>query len=594
MNTGSSLSIFPGAAVSANNDAFTNGTNTILQYGGTNSANFFYLGSNPGAVGTYNQTGGVNSQASLSIGDYPSGFGNYLLGGGQLIASGNIYNGAASNPVGVGTITITGGSAQVAGILFNYNVAGNFVNVSGGSLTVGFLDTAAPFYLQSGSLSVGSIFNENNPANFHFTGGALTLTNSILNLQPGGPQLGSSLTIGSSQSLTIANNNGENVGGTLIQTGGSNYITGNLAVGISGGPGAYALSGAGLLTVNGSETIGSFSTGMFNQSGGTNTSPILIVAPQFSPSGTYTLSGGNLNLSTGEYVGQGGNGTFMQTGGVQTIGELGIGTTVAGFGRVSITNGTTNVGGSVGVGGTPTTPGGQAQLTVGAGGLLVTSTTGTLTVFDNPANQLVVNSGGNISAGAITLLGGVASISANGQLHTSGPLTFSGTDVPLLAVVSDNTLPGVLYLNSSSGVIANGSSGIAYISSVNSATLPGLIDLGGGPCTFNISAGSAPVEMVISATLTHGSLVKTGAGILQLAGSDAFIGATYPAINVSAGTLQLGSSASSTGFSYALGGAGTTTFINSGGNARSKWLECKCRVAGHQWNGFGQQWSADQ
>jgi autotransporter-associated beta strand protein len=563
-NSGSTLTIGSAGTVTANSENFSVGTDTILQTGGSNTASFFYLGANPGAIGTYNQTGGTNTQAGMSIGNYPGGNGNYFLGGtGQLIANGNVYMGGIAASPAVGTLTITGGSAVVGGTLYLYNASGCAINISGGSLQVSVSDTAGVVNLQGGSLSTGTLITEGNPANFHFTGGSLTLTNSALTVGSAG-QLGSVLNIGPSQSVATTSNFGESVSGSIAQTGGSNSISGNLAVGVGGVSGLYGMSGASLLNVGGTETIGGSGSGSFTESGGTNSVPILILASQFSSTGTYGMSGGNLNVTTGEYVGQGGNGIFNQTGGTQMLGELGIGTTPGGFGSVSLTNGTIGITGNVGVGGTPAAGGGVGQLTIGSAGTL-SSPTGTFTVFDNPNNLVQVNAGGQLNVGNVALLGGITTIGAGGKLHDYGALTFGGSDSPVLYVNSDNANPGIVYLPANGSVTFTGTSGTAYINSNGSGSLPGMLDLGGGVTTFNVSAGSSPVALAIGATLVNGSVLKTSPGVLQLAGSNAFVGAAYPAIKVSAGTLQLGSSAPQSGFSYALGGAGSTTYISSAG-----------------------------
>ena len=563
-NSGSNLTIGAGGAVTANSENFSVGTDIIAQTGGTNAANFFYLGANPGAIGTYNQTGGTNTQVGMSIGNYPGGNGSYYLGGtGQLIANGNVYLGEIAASPAVGVLTITGGSATVGGTFYSYNASGCAINISGGSLQATVLDTSGVVNLQGGSFVTGTLITEGNPSNFHFTGGSLTLTNSSLIVGSSG-QLGSLLNIGATQSVNIASNNGEYDQGVINQTGGTNAISGGLALGTNGTAGGYVLSG-GNLTVAGVETIGGIGSGVFNQSSGTNAAGSLVLAAQYNYTGVYNLAAGSgLTLTTGEYIGQGGAGIFNQTGGIQTLGELGIGTTASGAGTLLINAGYTRVLNSVGVGGTPAVAGGTGSVLVQNNGILGLPA-GTLTVFDNPANTVTVTTGGNISTGSVLLLGGTTTVGAGAKLYDSGSFNFSGTDSPLVYLASDNTSPGVLALSSGSGVAFNGTSGTAYILSSGAGTLPGMLSLGNGISNFNISPGSAYVAMVVGANVVNGAILKTGFGALQLSGNNNLGNGTAPGINVSQGTLQLGGSAASAGVSYALGGVSNNTYVAGGG-----------------------------
>ena len=104
--------------------------------------------------------------------------------------------------------------------------------------------------------------------------------------------------------------------------------------------------------------------------------------------------------------------------------------------------------------------------------------------------------------GVLTVDGGLVSIrpdcvlSANGLVMTGGQI--SG------AVPSEFSLLG-------GGAVTVGSSATAEISVTK-------MGLGGGVNTFNIANGTAAIDMRISAVISNGSLTKTGAGVLQLAG----------------------------------------------------------------------------
>jgi hypothetical protein len=114
--------------------------------------------------------------------------------------------------------------------------------------------------------------------------------------------------------------------GIFTQSGGTNSVSaigGNegLFLGTDvGGTGTYNLSGSGLLSVTYQEVIGSSGTGSFTQSGGTNAvSGILVLAQSARSAGTYNLNGGLLSLSG---LSQGaGTATFNFSGGTFQAGS---------------------------------------------------------------------------------------------------------------------------------------------------------------------------------------------------------------------------------------------------------------------------------
>src|SRR4029077_20874525 len=109
----------------------------------------------------------------------------------------------------------------------------------------------------------------------------------------------------STNNLTSSNEwIGYNGRGTFEQSGGTNTIaagSGFLDVGVfAGSKGTYNLSGTGSLVVNTIEYIGDVGTGVFNQTGGTNSisgpEPHLYLGYNaIGTGGTYNLSGGALS-----------------------------------------------------------------------------------------------------------------------------------------------------------------------------------------------------------------------------------------------------------------------------------------------------------
>ncbi|MCA1956938.1 MAG: hypothetical protein LDL14_00215, partial [Nitrospira sp.] len=106
--------------------------------------------------------------------------------------------------------------------------------------------------------------------------------------------------------------------GVFTQTGGTNTVTGNFYVGtLIGSSGTYNLSSGSLSGTY--EHIGHGGTGVFNQTGGTHTVTNGFSLGSGGGSGTYNLSGGSLSVRTVERFGSAGTAVFNQTGGTHTI-----------------------------------------------------------------------------------------------------------------------------------------------------------------------------------------------------------------------------------------------------------------------------------
>src|SRR5205814_3929186 len=151
---------------------------------------------------------------------------------------------------------------------------------------------------------------------------------------------------------------------------------------LPGGPGDYLLSDGALNITD--ELIVGYSTGTFDQSGGTVTlgsvprqGNLRIATNPVGGAGTYNLSGGSLTVTGQEYLGTSAAGTFAQTGGTHTL----IGTlTIAGSGGA----------------GTYSLQGGvlsASTISINSGGLL--DAAGGLF-----ADSITVNSGGTVNASA--------------------------------------------------------------------------------------------------------------------------------------------------------------------------------------------------
>jgi fibronectin-binding autotransporter adhesin len=167
---------------------------------------------------------------------------------------------------------------------------------------------------------------------YNYTGAAVSLGDLFIDLTGGGSSAANTLSM-SGNNLTSVGTEviGVNGAGVFNQSGGTNTTTSSNVISIllaqnTGSVGAYTLSGSGVIAASGSEDIGYGGTGSFNQSGGTNTisgSADYLNVGYNTGSGTYTLTGGSLAASNGEYVGDGyGTGQFNQSGGTNTFGSV--------------------------------------------------------------------------------------------------------------------------------------------------------------------------------------------------------------------------------------------------------------------------------
>ena len=470
--------------------------------------------------------GGFNGSGSVSL----SGIGSVWN------SSGSIYvgNDPATGYVGTGTISVnTGAALSTAGTLKIWNASGNVVNLAGGTIQVGQLDTSGM------------------AGNFNWTSGGLIITNGGLAVAPTGP-LGSSVTIGTGRLLSVSGNiqlgsgssltqsgSGAIMAGSLTQTGGS-FGAASLLIG-AGGIGSYALSGGnavigGNLQVSGGtlaqsatgalaagsilltggtitqNTAGSLIAASLNQAGGTLIVPSLV--PGSGGIGAYNWSGGTLEI-TAANVEIGSNGLF---GSMLTLpsGK----TLIAGVGVTVDPGSTLNL-----QGGGLTIPTGATLNNTGA----FNQSSGTLTV-----NGAVVNSGTaafggtqNWGPGSVFVnLAGTATFNSN--LNASG---FGPVVVVTGGTVNFNSSQQLARLTiSSSAVIAPppDQAGV-YVLSTASLSVIGTLDLTGNDLDVQggtLSAISALVAQgynggnwngsgITSSTAAHNSLHLTALGTIQ-------------------------------------------------------------------------------
>jgi fibronectin-binding autotransporter adhesin len=401
-------------------------------------------GGNPGAtaVGSFIQTGGTHSAAALVIGDVDifgnGGSGSYTLSGsGLLTVTGYELIGQGGNPgtSTFGGFTQTGGTHSAASLLIGgvdqngnagigfYSLSGNGVLSVAGNESIGQGLFAVGSFTQTGgthavtTMVVGDIDQNGNGGN-----GSYTLSDGFLGVT-------------ANESIGQGGNAGKAAVGSFTQTGGTHsagsLILGGVDANDNGGSGSYALSGSGLLIVNGNESIGqggnpgSSAAGSFTQTGGTHSVVSLVIgdSDDFGNGGTgsYTLSNGLLSVTGNEVIGQGfAVGSFTQTGGIHAAATMVIGgvdvNENGGTGAYSLSGGLLTVTGNESIG--------QGLNAVGS----FTQTGGTHSVAVLVIGDTDANEGG--SSGSYSLSGSgllsVTSLETIGQGFGNGSFTQTG------------------------------------------------------------------------------------------------------------------------------------------------------------------------
>jgi len=492
-----------------------------------------------------NITIGPGTSGTITFSSSPSAisgsFGITLNGAGTMMITGSCsYTGTTT--ITNGTLAGNGGfglfPSSSAFVLAATSTA--VVNLGGGSETIASLTGGAgsQMILDGGQLTVGDSTPSTTFAGSIIdgstSGGPLTKQGTGTLVLSGTNTYSGETTIDAGAlSISSTGNLGTN---TIVFQGGNLNVTGNATlaqqISILGNASITTSSGTtaliiGTITVglaepytltlggSGTNSIGVLSTGM----GGT-----LIVAGamggttsltctgggtlEFSGSNTYTggttISQGTVELISGGSLPSGGDvvidGTLNITSGPssQTIGNLsGTGNALM-LGGVALTAGTSNSGTFTGV------ISGTGSFTKQGSGTLVLEGVNTY------------SGGTTISAGKVTLAGGLAAFASSSNVVNNGTLDLSSGS-------SDPTLGDL----SGSGAWVLGSGGLTFGTSTSSTTLSG----------------------PISGT---GALTKQGSGTVILSGSNTYSGET----TISAGTFSI-----SSGSNF-----GTNTIAFEGGN----------------------------
>ena len=446
--------------------------------------------------------------------------------------SGSVGNGVArtatvsSQLIGTGSVSNTG-----TGTLIITNAANNFSggsSVSNGILQVNASTnagvTAGPLGTGTLTLAGGTIQTDGTPRTL---GNAVSVTN---NFNVGGTN--STLTLGQAASPA----NGINLGGATRSITVQNASQTLDLVGAVSNGGMTKL-GAGTLILSGSNTF----AGAVTVTAGTMTlqSPATAIAGDGVAGNTDILiNGGILNINGSNQIGD--------TAGI-----------VINSGTLSFTgsNRTETIGTLTNNGGIFTTGTGTGNTLIGSGET-VTWAAGTNTI----------TSGNTVRDKHWVITGGTNTVNGGGTLEvqTGGGtvgLFFNGTASPTVTLDSSAGTAGRIVLEQNVIVDTGLTSGTAQILNGGALANPGFIDMNGGTRTFTINNGSAAQDMLISARIQNGAIVKDGAGTLALTGDNTFAGTT----TVNAGTLEAGG-AGALGATSSVSVSGGTLLLSGTGN----------------------------
>ena len=275
----------------------TNGTGILNLNEGTLTVEGAEIIGNAGQ-GSVNQLGGLHTTELLALGLQTGSVGNVKLSGGILSIAGNEYIGYQ----GAATFIQDGGIHLVN----TYLSMGRLANSSSSyTLNNGVLSCPRESIAYKSQLS--NVFTQNggtNIASVFVAIGEQYASRGTYNMVDG------ELQVGALYAGFLGN-------GDLNQTGG-NITAQSLYVGTFGlSNGTVNLSG-GVLTVTGSEEVGSKGTGTFNHTGGIHSvSGTISISTSPGGLGIYNQNGGT--LSAGQMLN---NGKYILTGGNATLGAL--------------------------------------------------------------------------------------------------------------------------------------------------------------------------------------------------------------------------------------------------------------------------------
>jgi autotransporter-associated beta strand protein len=444
-----------------------------------------------------------------------------VLPGGTLTRSGTNYtqttlfvplNNNGLTTVNQGTLAISGGGS--ASGTFNVAAGATLIFNSDYSLAAGARLDGAGTYTFSGSRTLTLNGNTTVVSSLSLSGVTINGPGD-LNVQgninyAGGSVAGSgALAIAPTASMTLAgpadasfarrlDNNG-----TLSWTGGRVVLTDAPINNLAGA--VFTTSAANSIVAGGAGTNAAVNNaGQFSKTSGSIT--IFAVPFNNQPTGTVDVLAGTLVLSGGG----------MNQGAI-TIEKGATGRLSGNF--VQVPGSTFNSLGNVAFDAATITIDGNLMID---GDLSFSTATATIK--------------GGVTATKLALVNSSASIAAGGVLQVNaGGVLFSGSNSVTVTLQPSDTTPGSFLLKGDVSFTATDGTAALNTANFGVGQTPGLLDLGNATRTFSVNDGLAATDLAVSARITNGSILKTGAGTLRLDSPNAITGVT----TISAGTLEV-------------------------------------------------------
>ncbi|MEI6604310.1 MAG: autotransporter-associated beta strand repeat-containing protein [Verrucomicrobiota bacterium] len=479
-------------------------TGTILSYGGIITSN----GSGTGGLTKMGAGTLVLSGSNLYTGDTAIAVGTLRLGSGTVIP----YGLGKGNVAVSGILDLYGNSASINGL----SGAGTVTSGAAGSVTlsVGGNNQTSTFS--------GAIQNGSGGGTLALTKtGSGTLTLSGTNTFTGGVTInGGVLQLASAGALNSASPNSLLFGpsaavGTKLQLNGNNLTVSSLATDATPGTVVVEDANAAAATLTINQTSSTIFAGVLQNGTGGGTlsltksgAGILTLSGTNSYTGTTTISAGTLALSNGSAIADTGAVVLANTAGAtlllnasETIGSLAGGG--ASGGNVTLQGFTLTTGGA----NSSTTYSGVIS---GAGSLVKTGSGGFTLANGNSFTGTTTIKSGSIILGVLNALPTATALTlGDGSTHANGSLKLNGFSQTLAGL----TTAGAGTTNS----VVNGSA-TAVSLTLNIAVSSSFGGILGGGGTYE----------------NNFNLLKTGVGTLTLSGSNTFSGTT----TISQGTLS--------------------------------------------------------
>jgi len=496
------LNLGTGAITNAGNRTITlNGTNSTLTLGGTMTNT-----SNAVQTTTVNGAGNTLSLGGYALSNNGTGRIDIINGTGNVAITGAITNGGG----GVGGLIYSGSGVLT---LSGTNTFTGVLTVQSGTLSVGTINNASTNGVLGNSANAVILGGSGTTGTLEYTGGTQSSTKTFIMATSG-------------------------TGAFQIDSSGTNLTLS----GVIGGTGALSKTGAGTLTLSGTNAY----TGATTISSGTlslgngGTTGALSTISSITDNANFTINRSNAVTQGTDFSGSAiaGTGSFTQAGiGTTTLNAANTysgGTTVSagtlqlsGSGTLGSTNGALTVnGGTLNLNGTTQ---GVGNLT-GSGGTILNNATGTnvtLTIGNNNST------GGNYSGVIANNTSGTGTVALTKT--GTGTITLSGT----------NTYTGATTVNAGT-LLVNGSTAASSAVSVNNSgttlggtgTINGTVTVGSGANllggtgsaasgtltlanNLTLSSGSI-IELALGASGAHSTITRSGSGSWTFATNQAF------------------------------------------------------------------------